>query len=347
MKPGQLTSQLKYGYESLFESFRSAIEQVLSADYNNELTTQKSYEIVKKYNQMSSYLKNIINMNQLSPEDEEKIKKNFNDLRGKLDELKKIAVYNNFVDRQDIVDMVNKINETSTTEKDEYKPVPATSPEMVNDIKAKTTAQTEYDYIEAKLPEIVGDLQNPSNVMRANLATYPDIERNVRSVDGAFQNTFNLSNEIDRIKIHDMYEILKDSYDRMNVFKDTSINKTSTDIMTYMDGIPQQLVDVEQTLQNELNDKLLQQEIGQFCQDKETQELKDEQITEKAEEIKAKRFEYKNDHLEEIRQTQNERYQKIKEELQLKRLLTNLFSDKFTDEQRVKLAEKLTEHIGS
>ena len=44
LKPGQLTSQLKYGYESLFESFRSAIEQVLSADYN-----QKSYEIVKKY----------------------------------------------------------------------------------------------------------------------------------------------------------------------------------------------------------------------------------------------------------------------------------------------------------
>ena len=98
---------------------------------------------------MSSYLKNIIGMNQLSPEDEEKIKKNFNDLRGKLDELKKIAVYNNFVDRQDIVDMVNKINETSTTQKDEFKPVSATSPEMVDDIKAKTTAQTEYNYIEA------------------------------------------------------------------------------------------------------------------------------------------------------------------------------------------------------
>ena len=96
--------------------------------------------------------------------------------------------------------------------------MPATSPEMVNDIKAKTTAQTEYDYIEAKLPEIIGDLQNPSNVMKANLATYPEIERNVKSVYDAFNNTFNLSNEIDRIKIHDMYEILKDSYDRMNVF---------------------------------------------------------------------------------------------------------------------------------
>ena len=279
LKPGQLTSQLKYGYESLFESFRSAIEQVLSADYNNELTTQKSYEIVKKYNQMSSYLKNIIGMNQLSPEDEEKIKKNFNDLRGKLDELKKIAVYNNFVDRQDIVDMVNKINETSTTEKDEYKPVPATSPEMVNDIKAKTTAQTEYDYIEAKLPEIVDDIQNPTKVMDANLKKYPEVERNVKSVSDAFNNTFNLSNEIDRIKIHDMYEILKDSYDRMNVFKDTSVNKTSTDIMTYMDSIPQQFADVDQTLQTELDDKFLQQEIGQFCQDKEALEIKADQDT--------------------------------------------------------------------
>ena len=55
--------------------------------------------------------------------------------------------------------------------------MPATSPEMVNDIKAKTTAQTEYDYIEAKLPEIVDDIANPTNVMASNLATYPEIER--------------------------------------------------------------------------------------------------------------------------------------------------------------------------
>ena len=77
------------------------------------------------------------------------------------------------------------------------------------------------------------------------------------------------------------------------------------------------------------------------------QEVKAEQLTEKAEEAKAKLLEYKSDHLEEIRQKQNERYQKIKEELQWKRLPTNTLSDKFTDEQRVKLAEKLTEHIGS
>ena len=71
--------------------------------------------------------------------------------------------------------------------------------------------------------------------------------------------------------------------------------------------------------------------------------IQDAAVDEKADELKTKRLEYKNDHLDEIRQKQNERYQKIKEELQLKRLLSSVFSDKFTDEQRAKLAEKLTE----
>ena len=71
--------------------------------------------------------------------------------------------------------------------------------------------------------------------------------------------------------------------------------------------------------------------------------IQDVAVDEKADELKAKRLEYKNDHLDEIRQKQNERYQKIKEELQVKRLLSSVFSDKFTDEQRAKFAEKLTE----
>ena len=74
MKPGQLSSQLKYGFDSAFEGFRGAIEQVLNAEYNGDITTQKTYEIIKKYNQLSSYLKNVVNMKQLSPDDEETIK---------------------------------------------------------------------------------------------------------------------------------------------------------------------------------------------------------------------------------------------------------------------------------
>ena len=38
LRPGKISSQLQYGYDSLFESFRSAIEQVSSANCSNELT---------------------------------------------------------------------------------------------------------------------------------------------------------------------------------------------------------------------------------------------------------------------------------------------------------------------
>ena len=38
------------------------------------------------------------------------------------------------------------------------------------------------------------------------------------------------------------------------------------------------------------------------------------------------------------------RYQKIKDELQLERLMSNVFSEKYTDGQRAKLADKLVEH---
>ena len=67
-------------------------------------------------------------------------------------------------------------------------------------------------------------------------------------------------------------------------------------------------------------------------------------MNDKEEEIKAKRLEFKADHLEEIRIKQSQRYQKIKDELQLKRLMSNVFSEKYTDEQRAKLADKLAEH---
>ena len=126
MKPGQLSSQLKYGFDSLFEGFRSAIEQVLAADYNGDITTQKTYEIIKKYNQLSSYLKNVVNMKQLSPDDEETLKKSFNELREKLDLLKQIAIDNNFLDKQDIIEMVDKINETSTTKQQQLEKIPGT-----------------------------------------------------------------------------------------------------------------------------------------------------------------------------------------------------------------------------
>ena len=57
--------------------------------------------------------------------------------------------------------------------------------------------------------------------------------------------------------------------------------------------------------------------------------------------MKTKRLLYKYDHLEGVREQQNQRYQKIKRDLQLKRLCHTIFSEKLTDEQRAKLAEEL------
>ena len=41
LTPVKISSQLQYGYDSLFESFRSAVEQILSASYNNELQSKE------------------------------------------------------------------------------------------------------------------------------------------------------------------------------------------------------------------------------------------------------------------------------------------------------------------
>ena len=75
-----------------------------------------------------------------------------------------------------------------------------------------------------------------------------------------------------------------------------------------------------------------------------TQQTEESPVNDKEEEIKAKRLEFKSDHLEEIRTKQSQRYQKIKNELQLKRLMSNVFDEIYMDEQRAKLADKLVKH---
>jgi len=148
LTPVKISSQLQYGYDSLFESWRSAVEQLLSANYNDELTTQRNHEVVRKYNQLSSYIKNIMNMNQATPEDEERIKRDFDGMRGKLTALKNLAVTNSFHDEKDIVEMVDKINETTGVKKSTFDKVSAESPDMVDKIEDKTTTQQKLKYIQ-------------------------------------------------------------------------------------------------------------------------------------------------------------------------------------------------------
>ena len=57
----------------------------------------------------------------------------------------------------------------------------------------------------------------------------------------------------------------------------------------------------------------------------------------------AKKLQYKYDHIDEVREQQNLRYQQIMDQLQLQRLSHTIFSEKFTDEQRTKLAQELSQ----
>ena len=160
IKPGQLTSQLRYGFDSLFENFRNAIEQVLAEEYNGDLTNQKTYEVIKKYNQLSSYLKNIMNMKQLSDKDQEEIQAKFNELKDKLNLLKKIAIDNQFLDSDDIVEMVDKLNNVTADKKQEIKSVPATSAKMVKTLENKTDAESMINESGAKLQSTLDKLNS-------------------------------------------------------------------------------------------------------------------------------------------------------------------------------------------
>ena len=143
LKPGQLTTQLKYGYESLFESWKSSVEGVLSATYNDDKVAFKSYEIIRKYNQLSSYLKNIVGMNKLSNDDELKIKSDFDKMRDNLIALKTYAIQNKPLDKDDIIDMVDKVNGSTVQPKQEYDKV-ETKAGVSSIITSKLSAQDEY-----------------------------------------------------------------------------------------------------------------------------------------------------------------------------------------------------------
>jgi hypothetical protein len=199
LRPGKISSQLQYGYDSLFESFRSAIEQVLSASYNDELTTQKNYEIVRKYNQLSSYLKNIMGMNKLSPEDEESINKDFNDLRPKLVELKKIAIDNGFADVEDIIVMVDKLNQA----KPNFEKVSAKSEGMIKSIKTKEEAYNTLYKIENMIANITKSITGSPH----NAAIYK------ASLD-EFKKQYEIYSKSDTLTNSDYISIL-DNYKRL------------------------------------------------------------------------------------------------------------------------------------
>ena len=77
-------------------------------------------------------------MKQLSDKDQEEIQAKFNELKDKLNLLKKIAIDNQFLDSDDITEMVDKINNVTTDKRQEMKSVPATSAKMVKTLENKS-----------------------------------------------------------------------------------------------------------------------------------------------------------------------------------------------------------------
>ena len=71
----------------------------------------------------------------------------------------------------------------------------------------------------------------------------------------------------------------------------------------------------------------------------------DNLIVNNKEELKIAKLKYKHDNIDKVRQQQNERYNKIKAELAVKRLMHTIMSEKYSDGQRKQLLLQLLENI--
>ena len=249
LTPVKISSQLQYGYDTLFESFKSSIEQVLSASYNDDKTTEKSYETTRKYNQLSSYLKNIINMNQITPEDEERIKKDFNGLKDKLTALKNLAVANAFGNEKDIVEMVDAINETTPTPKGQYEKVKSNPTEMVDTIEAKSNIQN-------KARQSINELENVQKYLQALTQEQTDsiqydkvLDKSVNLISAIpLQDLKDAASKINdpraQALINDVYDGLKYIKDKFNTNSAETIADMVNEIQDYVKDLPNKINDI-------------------------------------------------------------------------------------------------------
>jgi len=275
LTPVKISSQLQYGYDTLFESFKSSVEQVLSASYNDDKTTEKSFETTRKYNQLSSYLKNIMNMNQMTPNDEERIKKDFDGMKDKLIALKNLAVANGFGNVEAIVEMVDTINSTTPTPKSEYDKVKSTPTNMVTALESKTTLQSKLNYIKQNIGPLQTKLKNPSqeeiNIVNINQelsdAVNTIINTKVLDYDVLLKNI----NKPDvQDTINDLFDEIK--YIEDNLYSSVSQNKATTitqminESTIYLAEIPPKITKIENNIADANNS--LDAEVDPFIAQK-------------------------------------------------------------------------------
>ena len=135
----------------------------------------------------------------MSPEDEEKIKSDFDSLIPKLEQLEKIAVDNGFTDRDDIVEMVATIKNTTSNKKMQYKVSHKGTDGMIKLIKSKQEAINILNQATVILPSLNVTL----------LSTHQDSAQ-IQSVIDFFQK-FNVSamTESDYVTIKNNHNTLQ------------------------------------------------------------------------------------------------------------------------------------------
>ena len=129
LQQDELTPTMQYSYDTLFEDFKGAINQVLESK-----DPEKSYLVIATYNKLSSYLKNVMNMNNLSQDDQAKIDKQFDSIKALLNKLKEFLRVHSFgIDSAEVIGIIDKINSSTSSRKLKHDLVSVSSNEIPED----------------------------------------------------------------------------------------------------------------------------------------------------------------------------------------------------------------------
>ena len=213
-KANTIDSNIKYSFDKLFEDFRNAVEGILSADYEDNLTLTKSYELIKKYNNLTSFLNNIVKLGSISERDRIVIKDQFKTILPLLKELRNVADSYNFLDRGEISDMVSKI------ENENYIPVSADSRGV--SIKSKLAEKNELVDMVDKANVIIDNLESKPQLTPEEKQQLDDLtiffadEKN--DIRKAFRSSKDSKNE-------EYVQYIKSNFDKLKQLQETVSSK--------------------------------------------------------------------------------------------------------------------------
>ena len=234
----------------MFEDFRNAVEGILSADYEDNLTLTKSYELIKKYNNLTSFLNNIVKLSSISERDRIVIKDQFKTILPLLKELRNVADSYNFLDRGEISDMVSKI------EYENYIPVSADSRGV--SIKSKLAEKNELVDMVDKANVIIDNLESKPQLTPEEKQQLDDLtiffadEKN--DIRKAFRSSKDSKNE-------EYIQYIKSNFDKLKQLQETVSSKEK-----YIDDrfdVILKNTDIATNEYNELSNAITQDQIDE------------------------------------------------------------------------------------